>query len=267
VSGPGSLDGQVALVTGAANGIGQCIAADLARRGAHVFGVDLAESGETAGLIETAGDRYTGLTADVRDGAAMIAAADEALTATGRIDVLVSNAGVTGFGAVAEMDEAAWRRVIDVNLTGAFNTFRAVLPHMIEREAGRIVAIASFAGRQTMPSAGSYQAAKMGVIALMKTAALEAGSAGVTVNAVCPGPTATGMTLNETAYRYMRPDLEAPTSDDVVDAFKQMTVLPVPWAEAEDIANAVAFLVSPDARYISGAVLDVACGMSARIQI
>ncbi|MBX5446623.1 SDR family oxidoreductase, partial [Sphaerobacter sp.] len=139
-----------------------------------------------------------------------------------------------------------------------------VLPHMIERRSGRIVATSSMAGRVGMPNIAHYAAAKWGVIGLVKSVALEVAQYGITVNAVCPTTVNTDMIHNEATYKLFRPDLENPTAEDALAAFSGLNVLPIPWVEAQDISNAILFLVSDDARYITGTAVEVAAGMNAR---
>ena len=273
----GKLDGRVALITGGARGQGRSHALTLAREGADIVVCDIAaqidtvpypmgtqdQLEETVRLVEDLDRRCVAVQADVRDGAQMRAVVDRALSEFGKIDILLANAGIFSFGTIAEMSDQMWDDMIDTNLKGVFNAMRAVLPHMIERRSGRIVATASMAGRVGMPNIAHYVAAKWGVIGLVKSVAMEVAQYGITVNAVCPTTVNTDMIHNEATYKLFRPDLENPTADDALAAFSSLNVLPIPWVEPEDISNAILFLISDDARYITGTAVEVAAGMNA----
>jgi NAD(P)-dependent dehydrogenase (short-subunit alcohol dehydrogenase family) len=149
-------------------------------------------------------------------------------------------------------------------LTGSFNTIRAVVPHMIERGTGRVVAIASMAGRAGWENIGHYAAAKWGLIGLVKSLALEVAANGITANVICPSSVDTPMTNNEGSFRLFRPDLEQPTLEDALPALTAVNVIPVPWVDPNDISDAVLFLASDEASGITGATLSVAAGVNAR---
>jgi 3-oxoacyl-[acyl-carrier protein] reductase len=240
------LSGQVALVTGASRGIGRAVALSLAREGASV-GVnhppDAREAGLAAQVVETAraaGVRALAVAADVADTGATAAAVGRVVEAFGRIDILVTSAGISHHRAVAEMTEAEWDRVIAVNLKGTFNAVRAVVPHMIRRRSGRIVTIASELGLVGRADMVHYCASKGGVIALTKALAREMAPHGVRVNSVAPGPTETDM-------------LKANP-----DEYRDEVKLRIPlgrWGQPEDVARTVLFLVSEDGAYYAGQVL------------
>ena len=273
----GKLDGKVAVITGGARGQGRAHALTLAREGADIVICDIAaqidtvpypmatpaDMEETVRLVEDLDRRCVAVQADVRDGAQMQAVAERAMSEFGRIDILLANAGISSTSTVVDMTDEQWRDMIDTNLTGVFNSIRAVLPHMIERRSGRIVATASMAGRVGMPNIAHYVAAKWGVIGLVKSVAMEVAQYGITVNAVCPTTVNTPMIHNDATYKLFRPDLENPTADDALAAFSSLNVLPIPWVEPEDISNAILFLISDDARYITGTAVEVAAGMNA----
>ena len=274
----GKLDGKVAIITGGARGQGRSHAVTLAREGADIVICDIAsqidtvpypmatsaDMEETVRLVEDLDRRCVAVQADVRDGAQMQAVVDRVLSEFGKVDILLANAGISSTSTVVDMTDEQWRDMIDTNLTGGFNSIRAVLPHMIERRSGRIVATSSMAGRVGMPNIAHYAAAKWGVIGLVKSVALEVAQYGITVNAVCPTTVNTDMIHNEATYKLFRPDLENPTAEDALAAFSGLNVLPIPWVEAQDISNAILFLVSDDARYITGTAVEVAAGMNAR---
>jgi SDR family mycofactocin-dependent oxidoreductase len=272
------FEGRVVVVTGAARGQGRSHAVRFAQEGADVVACDIASGTletvpypiageedlrETCRLVEAAGGQATSELVDVRDLAALTAVADRAVERHGRIDVLVANAGICTYGPIAEMTQETWRTMIDVNLSGTFNAIRSVAPHMLARGSGRIVATASMAGRAGWENIGHYAAAKWGVIGLVKSVALELAPHGITVNVVCPSSVNTPMMHNDAAYRLFRPDLDAPTLEDALPSFAGTNVQPVPYVEPGDVSDSVLFLASDEARFITGATLSPAAGVSA----
>lgn len=274
-SGSTELRGQVALVTGAARGIGRACAVALARAGADIAAVDIARDiqghpiplataedlAETVRLIEAEGRRALSIRADVRDMAQMRAATERAVRELSRVDVLLANAGINAptplVREAGEEGDRCWRNVIDVNVLGTANSIRAVLPHMASRKQGRIIAVTSTFGRQGNAGNANYVASKWAVIGLVKAAAIEAGPTGITVNAVAPTGVRTGLGGPQTQTAEARAK---------ADEFFRTSYhyLPVGALEPEDIGGAVVFLASPGGRYISGAVIDVAAGANAR---
>jgi SDR family mycofactocin-dependent oxidoreductase len=269
------LDGQVALITGAGRGQGRAHARLLAEHGADVAICDFDEQyasvpydmtagrslTETARLVEQTGRECLHRSVDVRDPAALTELAAETVARFGRIDILVANAGVWAPKPLHETGDELWRTTIDTNLSGVFHAIRAVAPHMIDREYGRIVATSSAAGRQGTRNLGAYSASKFGVIGLVKTAAIELGEHNITVNAVCPSFVDTPMINFPEYHRMFRPDLAEPsreTSDEVVRQFHH--TMPVGTYPAEEISKSVLFLVSGLADMVSGSVLDVTAG-------
>jgi len=241
----GRVDGRVALVTGASRGIGREIALTLAREGAAV-GVNHFPDPEQAALaaavveeVTQAGGKATALPADVADHGAVRDAVASLLGAFGRIDILVTNAGIAHRGRLVELTEADWDRVIAVNLKGTFNAIHAVLPHMIERKSGKIITIASelaFLGRAGMPH---YAASKAGVIGLTKSVAREVSPLGINVNAVAPGPVDTDLLRSNPEFRY-----------------ENKENIPLRrWGHPRDIAASVLFLASEESAYYAGQVL------------
>jgi len=218
-------------------------------------------------LVEAEGQRCLAAEADVRDLDALHDLVAQATDEFGRIDIACANAGVatTSGRPVHEMTAETWRQVIDIDLTGVFNTIRAVGPGMVERRYGRIIATASMMGRTGGPHVAGYAAAKWGVIGLVKCAAHDFAPYGVTVNAIAPGNVDTPMIQNESIRKLMRPDLENPTRDDAAQAFQRLHVIPIPWLEPEEISRAVLFLAAEDARGISGTVMSIDAGASARV--
>jgi SDR family mycofactocin-dependent oxidoreductase len=277
----GSFDGRVAFITGGARGQGRSHAVALAREGADIVvcdwfgGLDTiryplptsSDMEETVKLVEAEGQRCLAAEADVRDLAALEALVAQATAEFGRIDIACANAGVatTSGLPVHEMAPESWRQVIDINLTGVFNTIHAVAPGMVERRYGRIIATASMMGRTGGPHVAGYASSKWGVIGLVKSAAHDLAQYGVTVNAIAPGNVDTPMIQNESIRKLMRPELDNPTRDDAAQAFQRLHVIPIPWLEPEEISRAVLYLAAEEARGISGTVMSIDAGASARV--
>ncbi|MFE9580699.1 mycofactocin-coupled SDR family oxidoreductase [Nocardia sp. NPDC006044] len=272
----GNLDDRVAVITGGARGQGRAHAVALAAAGADIVICDLAEQvasvpypmssksdlAETAKLVEETGRRCVPLEADVRSQTEMNAVAQRAIDDFGRIDILVANAGIASNSVIAEMDDEVWQDMIDINLSGVFHSFRAVVPHMIERRWGRIVATSSIVARMGVRNAGHYAAAKWGVIGLVKSLSLEVAEYGISVNALLPGGVDTPMIQNPAMYRMMLPDVENPTREDVAAMFAAgppNSDLIAP----DEVADAVLMLVSERGRHFNGEALTLSGGMSA----
>ena len=241
-------EGKVAAVTGAARGIGRAIALGLAEEGARVVIFDLlSEAEDTAAAIRMLGRESLALTVDVADAERVRGAVARAVDALGTIDILVNNAAITtNVAPVRKMDLAAWNREVGVNLTGAFNCIQAVLDGMVAKAWGRIVNISS--GAAVMGGAGqaSYVASKAGLAGLTKTVALEHARDGITCNVIYPG------LIKSAASDAIRPDMR----DRITRRIPVRRL-----GEPRDIANAVAFLASDDASYITGHVLSVDGGI------
>jgi SDR family mycofactocin-dependent oxidoreductase len=273
----GKLDGKVALVTGAARGQGRSHALRMAEEGADLIISDLCHDLDTVPYplsrpedlldtqreIEKLGRRVVASETDVRDSAAVQAMVSDGVAELGRLDIAVANAGVCGFGKTWELTDEQWDEMIGVDLTGVFKTLRAVTPYMIRQGSGRIVATSSMGGRMGNPNLAHYVAAKWGVIGLVKTLALEVAAQGITVNAVCPATVDSDMVHNPALYGLFAPDLTSPTRDEVEPRYAAMSPMGVPWVSPADITDAVMFLVSDEARYISGSTLDVSTAAAA----
>jgi SDR family mycofactocin-dependent oxidoreductase len=273
------LEGRVALITGGARGQGRAHAVTLAGEGADIAVCDVvaplptvpyelaseADMDETARRVEALGRRCVTARADVRDSTQVGAAVDAALAAFGRVDILVANAGICTFAPLAEMSDDMWEETIDTNLTGVFKSMRAVIPAMRAQGGGRIVATSSMGGRMGMANLGHYVASKWGVIGLVKSLALELAEHGITVNAVCPSTVDTPMAHNPALYGLFCPDMVAPTRADVEPVYTRMNPMRVPWLDPQDVADAVAFLVSDRARHVSGTAMEVSAGGSAHM--
>lgn len=271
-----TLEGKVAFITGIGKGQGRSHAVRLARAGADIIGVDamktypwmdypLAERedvDETVRLVEKEGRRLWFQRADVTDLASLEAALAAGVAELGRLDIVAANAGALPSGTLTwEADPATWRECVDVNLVGVFHTVHAAVPHMLAAgNGGSIVITSSGAALVASSHLSSYSAAKAGVISLMRTLAVELAPHWIRVNAICPGAVNTDMIANDALYKLFRPDLEAPTREDTLDIWRSKHLLPVTWLEPIDISNALAWLVSDEARLVTGVVLPVDAG-------
>ena len=242
-------DHKVALITGAGRGIGATIARTLAKEKMDIAIVDYASAEtaeETLQAIAEEGVSARYYQCDVSDFAATKAAVDQIVKDFGKVDVLVNNAGITADKLIMRMDEADWDRVLSINLKGCFNMIKHVTPYMMRKRYGRIVSISSVVGLMGNAGQANYAASKAGIVGLTKTVAKEFGARNITANAVAPGFIKTAMT------------------DALAEEQKQAMYKLIPLGclgETQDIANAVKFLVSDDARYITGVVLKVDGGM------
>lgn len=272
----GKLDGKVALITGAARGQGRSHAELLAREGADIVACDICaplptaypgatpeQLDETRALVEGQGRRCIAERADVRDLGQLEALVARAVAELGKVDILLANAGILNTVPIHELSATQWQEMIDTNLTGVFNSIRAVLPHMMERRYGRIVATSSMAGRQAYANSAHYVAAKFGVIGLVKAAAIDAAPFGVTVNAVCPTNCATDMIFNEGVYRLFCPGADNPGPQDIAPIMTGMHPQQIPWIQPIDVSRAILFLVSDDTPHITAEALTISAGMIA----
>jgi NAD(P)-dependent dehydrogenase (short-subunit alcohol dehydrogenase family) len=283
----GSLTGKVAVVTGAARGIGRAAAVALAAAGADVAGIDIAgpvspildfppatpeDLARTGELVRAQGVRWQEHVADQRDLAAVRAAAEAVVDGWGGVDVLFANAGIQAFRPLLEMGDADWHDQIDVNLTGTANVLRAFAPRLVTRGGGRIIVTSSTQGQHGTKNGAAYSASKWGLIGLVKSAALELGGHGITVNALVPGLVDTALTRHEDRYaQAVESSGGRPTGDvardeqQAVESLTAKTPLGVPWLAPEDVAPLVVFLASDAARMVSGATFAVTGGDSANL--
>jgi 3-oxoacyl-[acyl-carrier protein] reductase len=245
-----SLEGRVAVVTGASRGIGQAIAIELARRGAAVvvnYNRSTGEADAVVNHIRAAGGRAEAIQADVSDSQQAQQLIKAAVETFGGIDILVNNAGITHDTLILMMSEEDWDRVIDTNLKSTFNCSKAAVRHMIRKKYGRIINITSVSGQAGQAGQTNYSASKAGQIGFTKALAREVASRQITVNAVAPGFVTTALT------EVLSPEI------------KEATLKATPlgrWGSPEDIAHAVAFLASDQAAYITGQVLAVDGGLA-----
>jgi SDR family mycofactocin-dependent oxidoreductase len=270
----GRVDGKVAFVTGAARGQGRSHAVRLAQEGADIIAVDLcaqvdtvpypmatpADLAETTSQVEALDRRIVATQADVRDFDALKAALDAGVAQLGRLDIVSANAGIASFGTAAELDESVWQDMIDINLTGVWHAVKAAIPHL--GRGASVILTSSVAGLKGFPGLPHYTAAKHGVVGLMRELALELAPAGIRVNSVHPTNVDTDMIQNEAMYGLFAPDLEpaARTREALEPRYAAMNALPIPWVDPVDISNAVLWLASDEARYVTGVTLPIDAG-------
>ena len=273
----GKLEGKVAFITGAARSQGRSHAIRLAQEGADIIAVDLcgpvdtiemyppsteADLAETVKQVEALDRRIVATKADVRDSAALRKAVDDGVAELGRLDIVLGNAGVFEIAPALDITDDAWQNMIDVNLTGVWNTCKVALPHLIAGgRGGSIVLTSSTAGLKGTPNTVHYTATKHGVVGIMRTLANEFGQHSIRVNTVHPTGVDTVMIQNPKTWGLFAPN---PSREKSAPIFQTTNTLPVPWIEAIDISNAIAFLVSDDARYITGATLPVDAGYTVK---
>jgi SDR family mycofactocin-dependent oxidoreductase len=264
------LKGQVAFITGAAHGQGRATALALAAAGMNVMAFDVAKplpypgyalgsADDLASLAKACAERgATCLTraGDVRDDAAIRAAVDTAVERFGRIDLLFNNAGICAYGLAHELSEEAWDAMIGINLKGAWLVARRVIPHMIEKKRGVIVNNSSIGGLRGMGRLSHYAASKWALTGLTKSWAIELAPHGIRV--VSLHPTGVNTPMNDGLA-----ELEGATPKEIAER-SAGNLLPVPWIEPEDVANAVVFLASERARYITGSQFVLDAGLLTR---
>ena len=271
----GRVEGKVAFITGAARGQGRSHALRLAEEGADIIAIDLedevgsvpyrmstpADMAQTVKEVEALNRRIVATQADVRDFDAVKKAVDFGVAELGHVDIVSANAGIFSSAPVVDITEAQWQDVIDINLTGVWHTCKAVIPHLIEQgTGGSIILTSSVAGLKGAANAGHYAASKHGVVGLMRTLAVELAPHFIRVNSVHPTSVDTPMIQNDELYQLFRPDLDHPTQSDAHDALASVNMMPIPWVDSVDISNAVLFLASDEARYITGVTLPIDAG-------
>ena len=267
----GRLAGKVAFITGGARGQGRAIAEKFAGEGADIVvsdvcerlagmqypGATVDELDETRRRVEATGARCIAEVVDVRDLAALTALAGRAVDELGGLDILCANAGMAAWVPALETSEAQWREMLDVNLTGAFYSVKAVAPHMVERRAGCIILTSSVNGREAAMGLTHYVVSKHGVIGLMRNLALELGVHGIRVNAVLPSVIHTHMGHNEANVEYIfgRPDC---TDEEYLEATRNWHLLRnLPAMSPQVVADAMIWLASAEARAVTGIELPI----------
>ena len=275
----GRVQNKVAFITGAARGQGRSHALRLAEEGADIIACDLAQQvptvpyhgateedlAETVRLVEQMDRRIVAKKVDVRDQSGLDELVAEGVAEFGRLDIVIANAGIMSLAPTVDLTEEVWNEMIDINLSGVWRTCKAAIPHMIQAgNGGSLVLTSSTAGFRGFGNLAHYVAAKHGVIGLMRTLANELAQHWIRVNSILPTNVETDMIMNEPTYRLFAPEFEHPTQEDARSAFLSMNLLPIPWIEARDISNAILFLSSEEARYITGVALPVDAGQLAK---
>jgi (+)-trans-carveol dehydrogenase len=271
----GRVEGRTAFITGAARGQGRSHALRLAEEGADIIAVDICaqmesvpfpmarpeDLEETVALVEALDRRIVAASADVRDPASLDRVLTEGMAAFGRLDIVCANAGIASHGTLGTMSERTWQDVIDVNLTGVWHTCKAAIPHIVAGgRGGSLILTSSTVGIRAIANLGHYGAAKHGVVGLMRTLALELAPDMIRVNSIHPTSVDTDMIHNADMYSLLMPGVERPTRALSAPVFESLNALPIPWVEPRDISNAVLFLASDEARYITGVALPVDAG-------
>jgi SDR family mycofactocin-dependent oxidoreductase len=274
----GRVEGKVALITGAARGQGRSHAIRLAEEGADIIAIDLAgpvpeaplryppateeDLAQTVAEVEKLDRRIVARKADVRDFHTLKAAVDDGISQLGRLDIVSANAGIFMHNHVAhELTENEWDSTLDINLKGVWLTAKATVPFLIEQGAGgSIVITSSAAGLKGRPNVSAYSASKHGLVGLARSLSNELAPYSIRVNTLHPTSVSTAMVHNEALYRLFVPGEENPSSDQIEQALKSINSLPVPWVEPRDVSNALLFLASDEARFITGSQLRVDAG-------
>lgn len=266
------FDHKVVFITGVARGQGREHALRFAAEGARIIGVDLCEDlpetlypmatpddlAETVRQVESSGGEMVARSADVRDLPSLREAFVEGFDRFGRIDIVVANAGIYTPTPVQFATSEQWSETIDINLTGVFNTVKVAVRRMIEqREGGAIAITSSIAGLKGMYGTAAYNASKHGVVGFMRSIALELAPHRIRVNTVHPTSVDTPMINNDVFPSLVRSDLESPNMEDVADFLRPQQPLNIPWVEASDISDAVLWLCSDEARYVTGVTLPI----------
>jgi len=275
----GAAAGKVAFVTGAARGQGRSHAVRLAQEGAAIIAVDIcgqvptapypladrADLDETVRLVEAAEGRIFARTGDVRDFNFLQDTVNAGVDEFGRLDIVLANAGIAHYSSALDLDTQSWTEMIDINLNGVWWTIKAALPHLIDgQRGGSIILTSSTAGLRGMEHCVHYAAAKHGLVGMMKVLALELGRHRIRVNTIHPNSTNTAMLHNDPTYGLFLPGKQNPTVQDFSRVAQRLNVLPIPWSEPSDISDAVLFLISDQARNITGISLPVDAGQSIR---
>ncbi|MGQ2913659.1 mycofactocin-coupled SDR family oxidoreductase [Microbacterium kunmingense] len=276
----GRVEGKVAFITGAARGQGRSHAIRLAEEGADIIAIDICAAipennyppateedlAETVRMVEALDRRIVAEKADVRDFGQLKAVVDKGVAELGRLDIVAANAGIGGtFNRVEDIPDDEWVNMQEINLSGVWRTCKAAVPHIrAGGKGGSMILTSSDAGLFAFANLAHYVAAKHGVVGLMRTLALELAPDMIRVNSVHPTVVDTPMVNNDATFRLFRPDLENPTVEDFKQAAGGINALPVPWVDPRDISNAVLWLASDEARYVTGVALPVDAGANVK---
>ncbi|MGG2054437.1 mycofactocin-coupled SDR family oxidoreductase [Lysinibacillus pakistanensis] len=270
----GKLAGKTAFITGGARGMGREYALRFAEEGAAIVITDIAkdvptvayemakqsELAQTVDEIKKHGVDALGLVADVRNAQELELAVQKTIEHFGKIDILVTNAGILSYNKLWEMSEQQWDEMLDICLKGTWLTCKYVLPHMIDRQAGKILCVSSVNGLRGGQNVGHYVAAKHGVLGLVKTLAMEVGPYNIHVNAICPTAVDTTMANNQATYDRLA-NKKGATREEATPAFGNHHVFPhQDFIAPKDVINAALFLVSDDSNNISGSHIAVDAG-------
>jgi SDR family mycofactocin-dependent oxidoreductase len=272
----GRVAGKVAFITGAGHGQGRSHAIRLAEEGADIIAIDIAqpdaypilgyatsteeELADTVKQVEALDRRIIARQADVRDLAALKRVVDEGVAELGKLDIAIANAGICTIQTWDEVTPRIWQDTLDTNLTGVWNTMVAATPHLIANGGGSIICTSSTAGIKGLANSVHYNAAKHGVVGIMRSIGNEFAQYGIRVNSVHPTGVNTIMIQNKEVWGLFDPANPNPTRESAESAFKSLNVLDIPWVEPVDISNAILFLASDEARYITGVTLPVDAG-------
>jgi (+)-trans-carveol dehydrogenase len=268
----GRVEGKVAFITGAARGQGRSHALRLAQEGADIIAVDLLEEipgapygpateedlAETVRQVEALDRRIVASKADVRDYDGLKKALDDGVAELGRLDIVSANAGIsTAMVPTDQLEEAVWQNMIDTNLSGVWHTAKAAIPHLkAGGNGGSIILTSSEAGLRGYANIAHYVSAKHGVVGLMRTLAMELAPERIRVNSVHPTQVDTPMIQNQATYDLFT-QKSGSTKEEFAAASQAVIAMPIPWVDPVDISNAVLFLASDEARYITGVPLPV----------
>lgn len=273
----GRLDGKVVFITGAGRGQGRNHAVRMAEQGADIIAVDICENidtvsefyplateedlAETKRLVEATGRRVVAEKADVRDFDGLKAVLEAGVSTLGRLDCVVANAGIATYGKSWELSGDQWRDMIDVNLTGVWHSAKAAVPILLEqRQGGSMIFTSSIGGLKGVQHVAHYVAAKHALVGLMRTMANELSAEGVRFNTVHPTNVDTMMIQNPGTYSMFAPSDPNPTQEKAMPGFESLSNLPTPWIDCDDVTNAMIYLLSDEARYVTGVALPVDTG-------
>lgn len=273
----GRLQDKVIFITGAARGQGRNHAVRMAEQGADIIAVDICENidtvtefyplatedelAETVRLVEATGRRIVARKADVRNFDELSAALQEGVKTLGRLDGVIANAGIATYGKSWELTEEQWQDMIDVNLTGVWHTAKAAVPILLEQgTGGSMVFTSSIGGLKGVQHVAHYVAAKHALVGLMRTMGNELAEDGIRFNTVHPTNVDTMMIQNPGTYSMFAPGDPEPTQEKAMPGFESLSNLRTPWIESDDVTNAMIYLLSDEARYVTGVALPVDTG-------